>query len=180
MLIIASKRLRDVGVLEQLDIVGNGPELHSLRQLAAKLGVEDVCKFHDPISPDEVLAYMRRADVYAFPSTRAEGWGVVANEALSEGCILVANRQAGSAPMLIRDGETGFIHENGNVHQFVRIIESLAADPMLQDRIRLDAWESMQRLWHPRVAAQRFVALCEGLLGIGTMPHYPEGPCSPA
>lgn len=179
MLILASKRLRDAGVLEQLDIVGNGPELPSLRQLSATLGVEDVCQFHDPVSPDEVLAHMRRSDVFAFPSTRAEGWGVVANEAMSEGCILVANRQAGSVPMLIRNGETGFMHENGNVHQFVRIIETLAADPVLQDRIRVDAWERMQRLWHPRVGAQRFVALCEGLLGIGAMPHYPEGPCSP-
>ena len=142
--------------------------------------MEDVCKFHDPIAPAEVLAYMRRSDVYAFPSTRAEGWGVVANEALSEGCILVANRQVGAAPMLIRNGETGFMHENGNVNQFVRIIESLAEDPGLQDRIRVDAWERAQRLWHPRVGAQRFVALCEGLLGIGVMPHYPEGPCSPA
>jgi hypothetical protein len=82
--------------------------------------------------------------------------------------------------MLIRNGETGFMHDNGNVNQFVRIIESLAADPELQDRIRVDAWERMQSLWHPRVGAQRFVALCEGLLGISAMPHYPEGPCSPA
>ncbi len=180
MLITASKRLRDEGVLEQLNIVGAGPELLSLKQLTERLGVGDVCRFHGAVSPAEVLAFMRRSDVYALPSTRMEGWGVVANEAISEGCILVANRQAGAAPRLIIDGETGFIHENGNIRQFTQIIKRLAADPALQDRIRNEAWQRMHRLWHPRLAAERLVELSEGLLGLGPMPHYDEGPCSHA
>lgn len=180
MLLAASKRLRDAGVLEQLDIVGTGPELHRLRQLAAKLAVDDVCQFHGSVTPEEVHEYMRRSDLYALPSTRAEGWGVVANEAMSEGCILIANKQAGSAPMLIRNGETGFMHENGNLHQFTKIVEHLALDPALQDRIRIEAWRRMHCLWNPRGAAQRLIELSGGLLGVSAMPNYAEGPCSKA
>lgn len=180
MLIVAAKQLRDAGVLEQLEIVGVGPELKALIELTSKLGVEDVCKFHGPVSPEEVLSYMRRSNLYALPSTRMEGWGIVANEAISEGCIIIANIEAGSAPSLIKNGETGFVHKNGDVHGFSKIVTYLAADPVEQDRIRLAAWQNLRRLWHPRIAAQRLIELSGGLLGLNAMPNYTEGPCSRA
>jgi hypothetical protein len=44
--------------------------------------------------------------------------------------------------------------------------------------VRKKAWERMHLLWHPQVAAERLVKICEGLLENVEGPIYKEGPCS--
>lgn len=162
----------------RLDVVGAGPEKSKLLKLAKKLSMGDKCIFHEPVAPDQVRELMRQADVYVLPSNRYEGWGVVANEALSEGAVLVANEQAGAARMLIDQGRTGFLFEDDNTVALASILQTLLADSSLRETVRQAAWQEMQRLWHPRVGAERLVGLCQGLLELAPMPAYQEGPCS--
>jgi glycosyltransferase involved in cell wall biosynthesis len=161
----------------RLDVVGDGPEKPRLLRLARKLGLGEKCVFHEPVAVERVRELMREADVYVLPSNRYEGWGVVANEAMSEGAVLVANQQAGAPPVLVHHGRTGFLFEDGNADALAGILQTLLADASLRETVRQAAWRAMQRLWHPRVGAERFVALCQGLLGLAPMPAYHEGPC---
>jgi glycosyltransferase involved in cell wall biosynthesis len=161
----------------RLDVVGIGPEKFRLLKLAQKLGLGDKCVFHEPIATDRVRALMRQADVFVLPSNRNEGWGVVANEAMSEGSVLVANEQAGAARMLVDHGRTGFLFEDDNIASLATILRTLLADASLREKVRQAAWLEMQRLWHPRVGAERQIGLCQGLLGLGPVPEYREGPC---
>jgi len=163
----------------RLDLVGAGPEKPHLLKLTAKLNLGDKCHFHEPVTPDRVRAMMRQADLYVLPSNRQEGWGTVANEAMSEGAVLVANRQAGAAPVLIDHGRTGFLFDDGDIAGLAGVLETLISNASLRDGVRRAAWHEMQRLWHPRVGAERLIALCESHLGLAAMPNYPDGPCSP-
>ncbi len=163
-----------------LNVVGAGPEEAKLRKLAARLGLGARCVFHGPVTPERVRTMMRESDVYVLPSNRVEGWGVVANEAMSEGCILVANEEAGAAPVLIKDGETGFLFRNDDSAGLAGVLGRLMAEEPLQQRVRHAAWKEIHRLWHPRVGAERLAALCGGLSGRSAIPAYAEGPCSPA
>ena len=161
----------------RVDIVGTGPEKSRLLKLAQTLNMGRKCVFHEPVSPDRVRELMRQAHVYALPSNRHEGWGVVANEAMSEGAVLVANEQAGAATVLIDNGRTGFLFSDGDSEALASILQTLMTNATLQDTIRLAAWQNMQQTWHPNIGAERLVGLCQGLLGIAPMPNYREGPC---
>ena len=163
----------------RLDVVGDGPEKSRLLKLSRKLRLDDKCVFHEPIAADRVRELMRQADVYVLPSNRYEGWGAVANEAMSDGAVLVANRQAGVAQILIDPGRTGFLFKDENIRALATVLRMVLADASLRETVRQAAWREMQRLWHPRVGAERLIALCEGLLGLAPMPAYTDGPCCP-
>jgi glycosyltransferase involved in cell wall biosynthesis len=163
---------------ERLDIVGAGPEKASLLKLAKKLGLGDKCLFHEPVPAARVRELMREADVYVLSSNRCEGWGAVAGEAMSEGAVLAASDEAGAARVLIDQGRTGFLFEDGNAAALAEVLQTILAEATLRETVRQAAWREMQRLWHPRVGAERLIALCHGILGLKPMPAYQQGPCS--
>lgn len=159
-------------------IVGDGPERSKLEQLGRKLRLkQDAVRFLPSVPFEEVRRLMREADVYVLSSNRKEGWGAVAGEAMSEGCVLVANQDAGSAQELILEGETGFLYQDGNIAQLVSLLERLGNDHALRAKVRQQAWERMQTLWHPQVAAERLVRLCQGLLNGEADQGFADGPC---
>lgn len=162
-----------------LDIVGSGPEKTELLKLAQNLGLGARCVFHEPVSPDRVRELMRQSDIYVLPSNRNEGWGVVANEAMSEGAVLVANRDAGAARMLVNHGRTGYMFKDGDVGDLTSILRMLLGDLSLCEKVRQAAWKELRRLWLPQVGAMRLIELYQGLLGLGSMPRYENGPCVP-
>jgi glycosyltransferase involved in cell wall biosynthesis len=137
----------------RLDIVGAGPEKSRLLNLSAKLGLGDKCVIRDPVPPDQVRELMRQADVYVLPSDRGEGWGVVVNEAMSEGAVLVANEQAGAAKVLIDHGRTGFLFPDKDVAGLANILQRLMADRGLRDTVRQNAWQEINRVWHLSVGS---------------------------
>jgi glycosyltransferase involved in cell wall biosynthesis len=161
----------------RLDIVGAGPERENLIKMARRFGLAEKVYFHEPVPPDQVRTMMQEADVYVLPSNRVEGWGVVANEAISEGCVLVANEQAGASRELIQHGKTGFLFRDDSPDDLAAILHTLFYDQELAERIRQAAWGELNRLWHPRVGAERLIALSAGLLGMAPVPKYTEGPC---
>jgi glycosyltransferase involved in cell wall biosynthesis len=159
-------------------IVGDGPEKFALQRLAERLGLNSKrVQFQQPVPFNEVRRMMRDSDVYVLPSNRGEGWGVVASEAMSEGCVLVANEEAGAARELVIEGETGFLYQDNHIYQLASILERLANNYPLRMQIRKQAWERIHALWHPRVAAERLISLCEGLVGEKNIPKFEQGPC---
>jgi glycosyltransferase involved in cell wall biosynthesis len=177
LLLKSTYKIKDDPGFVRLDLVGAGPEREKLVKMANRLGLTEKVHFHNPVPPDQIRMMMRKADVYVLPSNRVEGWGVVANEAMSEGCILVANEEAGASLELIQHGKTGFLFKDDSPDDLAPILSTLIADPELSERIRQAAWVELNRLWHPRIAAERLFALSAGLLGKAPMPNYIEGPC---
>jgi glycosyltransferase involved in cell wall biosynthesis len=128
--------------------------------------------------PQEVRQRMREADIFIFPSNQQEGWGAVVGEAMSEGCVVIANRAAGVSKVLIEHGKTGFLFEDGDLEKLVDILKSVLKNVDLRRQIGVAAAEQMQHLWHPRIGAERLIALSQGMLGLAALPDYREGPCS--
>ncbi|MEA2184404.1 MAG: hypothetical protein QOF69_3589, partial [Solirubrobacteraceae bacterium] len=86
--VIARKRHRDVlAAIARLPglryvVIGDGPELGRLKQLAAKLGIADRVEFAGQLPQEEALRRTRRAHVFAMPSTD-EAFGVAYVEAMA-------------------------------------------------------------------------------------------------
>lgn len=77
-----------------------------------------------------VEEYMAAADVFCLPSYR-EGFGLVLIEAGAVGLPVVASRIYGITDAVV-DGETGLLHEPGDVGDLVRKLETLIKDASLR------------------------------------------------
>ena len=176
----AISKIRDSASIDECLIVGDGPAKESLIHLSNRLHLpQALIKFIPSVSFSQVRSLMRDSDVFIFPSNRYEGWGAVAGEAMSEGSVLVANEQAGAARKLIVDGVTGFIFKDGDANQLASYLNILSHDYKRRMMMRQLAWERMNTIWSPKVAAERLLSLIHGLL-LGKPPFFAEGPCSKA
>jgi glycosyltransferase involved in cell wall biosynthesis len=177
LLLYAASLIFEERNFEHLDIVGTGPTRVRLMKLANKLNLDKKVTFHEPKPPETILDMMKSSEIYVLSSNRGEGWGVVANEAISEGCVLVANGQAGASLELIKHGITGFIFKDDSPQDLANVLNTLINSQSLRDNVRRAAYEKLNTLWHPTEGATRLVSLCAGLLGRSPMPDFIEGPC---
>lgn len=177
--VILAKRLKDSGYSFVIDMFGSGKELENTKQLAKQLGVEDVVEFRGNVQNAEILQEMRKHDIFLFTSDRNEGWGAVLNEAMSNGCAVVASNEIGSVPFLVKDGENGLIFKSKSADSLYKSVKYLIDNPQEREIISLKAYETMQNVWSPANAAQRLLQLMNGLLN-GQNIEFADGPCSKA
>lgn len=163
----------------QLMLIGAGTEEERLRSLSVSLGLSDICKFHGPQSPDKVGKAMESSFIYVLPSNQQEGWGVVVNEAMSRGCCVIGSRSAGSIPWLIQDGVNGYVFSNESVEVLGQKLRWCLENPYQTRQMGLAAQTTIERLWSPDVAADRFLRLCTAIENGKSAPFEDEGPCSP-
>lgn len=163
-----------------LTLIGDGPDRKRIENLADELNLKTGVKYLPPTSPDEIRQAMKRSHIYVLPSNYMEGWGVVLNEAMGEGCAVVASEAAGASKMLIKDGETGFLFPVGDFRVLADKLEYLLSHRKEAEEMGVRAWKCLKELWGPELAATRLVTLINGLLGFDVMPDYAVGPCSKA
>ncbi len=117
-----------------LVVVGGGPYLTTLNQLAERLGVSEHVTFTGGIPAAELPSYHAMADVFAMPCrTRGagldvEGLGIVFLEASATGVPVVAG-SSGGAPETVQHNKTGMVVDGRSVDQIVGAVSDLLADP---------------------------------------------------
>ena len=83
-----------------LTIVGDGPEMSTLKALAASLQMKDRVTFTGRKSPEETRSIIQAGDMFVLPSWR-EGFGIVYLEAMSEGKVVVGCTGQGIEDVII-------------------------------------------------------------------------------
>ena len=104
----------------RLMVVGAGDYLEALKDQARRLGVETDVEFPGFVSKEEKVERMRRAHVAVLPSLK-EGWGLTNIEANSVGTAVIAANSPGLRDS-VRDGQTGFLYEYGNIGELAEKI----------------------------------------------------------
>jgi glycosyltransferase involved in cell wall biosynthesis len=131
----AASFLRDNSA--HLTVIGDGPERSRLERLADSLGIKSAVDFCGWIGHAEVLARMRSADVFVFPSVRDNGAGVVF-EALACGAVPVVADFGG--PGDIVHAAVGYkarlTNEDDIVSQIETALGELVRDRNLLGRLR--------------------------------------------
>lgn len=109
-----------------------------LRQLAAESvnSIEFV-----PYTPDIIDEY-RRASIFVL-SSRYEGWGLVAVEAISQGCATVACDYKGRQAEYIRDNYNGILCSVDNADELSLKIRMMIADEPLRSKIQHNSIHSV-------------------------------------
>ena len=172
-------RLKQKGCNFVIDMYGDGVELDNSKRLANTLHVDDVVFFKGNLPNQDILEAMRNHKIFLFTSDRHEGWGAVANEAMSNGCVLVGSDAIGSVPYLIKHGVNGLIFQSGNIDSLEKQVEYLLDNPENCFKMRKEAVMTMQHIWSPVCAAKNLLTLIEDLQN-GRESSVNEGPGSKA
>ena len=141
--------------------------------------LHDCVELTGALPVDEVRTEMEKASIFLFTSDRGEGWGVVANESMNSGCVLVAADRIGSVPYLVKNDHNGLLFHDGDIDDLTEKVSALLDAPARISQLGRNAYETVSGLWSAENAARRFVELAERLLeSDGAVSLWEEGPGS--
>jgi len=151
---------------EKLLIVGNGPAMDELKQLARTLKVEEDVIFAGTISYEEIQHYYKMAYVFTIASTTetfgivtiealasgvpvvavastTETFGIVTIEALASGVPVVAVKAPGAADILT-DAVDGLLVDD-NVEKIANALEKIIKEPELREKLSRGALKTSEK-----------------------------------
>lgn len=176
-----ANRLKNDGYDFKLNMIGNGELEANVKAEIEKKGLSDCVEMLGAMDPSMVRQHMERSEIFMFTSDRNEGWGAVLNESMNSGCAVVVNSAIGSAAFLIKDGESGYMYQDGDVDGLYNRVKCLLDDIEDRKRISKNAYLTITDEWNAENAAKRFVSLCEKMLCGEYKPFpYDDGVCSKA
>ena len=116
----------------KLLIIGDGNLKKKYIQQAHDLNISEDVIFPGWIGNSDLPKYYNLSDIFVLPSTaRTESFGIVIAEAQACGLPVVVSNWPGSRETL-KDGETGFLVNPGDVHDLTSKIEKLLLDDDLR------------------------------------------------
>lgn len=101
-----------------------------MQEQAIELGVNDSVEWMGRQEQSHLQSLYDRIDILLMPS-RSEGFGLTAIEGMARGCVVVAS-DTGGLPEVVKDGETGLLHQVEDVEDMIAKIQSL-----LESRMRI-------------------------------------------
>ncbi|HPA70956.1 MAG TPA: glycosyltransferase family 4 protein [Spirochaetota bacterium] len=147
------RALRSLHKNIQLLILGDGPELPALKELASSLGVDDRVRFLGYIASDEEkFRYYGACDLYVLSSLH-EGMGIVVQEAMEFGMPVVATNHGGQVD-LISDGVNGLLVPPGDPDALAGAIRRVHADRKLAKKFGSKNRELIERYYAPGIAGE--------------------------
>ncbi|HKY98853.1 MAG TPA: glycosyltransferase family 4 protein [Gemmatimonadaceae bacterium] len=116
-----------------LRIVGGGPELGELQQLATALGITDKVTFDGVVTNERIAELFRQCDALVLPAIvtetgDTEGLGVVLIEAMGYGKPVIASA-AGGIVDIVKDNDTGLLVPPGDAAALASAIRRAMDDP---------------------------------------------------
>lgn len=188
MVVDLAKILKRKGYNFSIDIFGdegntttydNSFSKQRLEKLIKLYDVEDKITLRGNVPNNKIIDELRNHQIFLFTSDKKEGWGAVANESMSNGCVLVASDEIGSTPYLIKDGSNGLVFKSCDSLSLSAKVEWLINHPQEMKQMRLNALKTMKTLWNPHNAAVSLLKLIENIQQ-GLDSSIEEGPCSKA
>lgn len=139
--------------------IGGDGEVDKARALIHELGLEDHVECLGWVSGNAKNELLRDADIFVLPSYN-EGLPVSILEAMSWG-IPVITTTVGGIPDLVEDHVNGYLISPGDLSALQSLLEQLACDPAIRDRIGFAARESIQRQYSKEMVLPKLTALYE-------------------
>jgi len=127
---------------EKLLIVGDGPAMDELKQLARTLKVEEDVIFTGAVSYEEIKHYYKMAYIFSIAST-TETFGIVTIEALASGVPVLAVKAPGAVDILT-DGLDGLLVDN-DTEKFADALEKIIREPELREKLSQGALKTSEK-----------------------------------
>ncbi len=126
-----------------LYIVGKDAKEEEMRLLGKELGVEENIHFLGWRDNKEVMALLKKVDMFVMPSL-IEGFGLVFLEAMSAG-VPVIGGNTGGTPELIEDGINGFLVKPEDWKDLSVKIQLLTEDKLLRKKFIQNGYRTVER-----------------------------------
>jgi glycosyltransferase involved in cell wall biosynthesis len=153
----------------RLLIVGDGPERPLIEQVIAEHKLADSVQLVGQQPQSKVAEYMRESEIFAFPSIRELGAGVVV-EAMACGMACVAVDYG--APATLIDADRGLKVPLGAkqelVERFQLALESLVANPERIEQLGAAAHRHAMEFYDWDVKARKTIEVYDWVLGSST------------
>jgi glycosyltransferase involved in cell wall biosynthesis len=160
-----------LGEFEKVKFVigGAGSVLDELKQLARELGVENRVSFPGRVAWYDVPTYLSMCDVFVAPSIRdhqgnVDGLPTTILEAMAAGKPVVASN-IGGIPLVVKDGENGFLVEEKDSLQIAGAIKQLLVSESVRECQGAANREKVERELNWGRVAWTFVQLYEAAGG---------------
>lgn len=134
----------------ELDLLGDGPLLGSVRELSARLGLSDRVHFRGAVT--NVPDYLRRADIMVL-STHWEGLPLSIMEGLSAGLPTVATDVSGVREEVVHE-KTGLLVDHVDVGSLRDALRRLIESPDLRQKFGANARRLYEQQFHPDIMYQ--------------------------
>ena len=124
----------------RLTLAGIGADnmISHLHRLAEELEISDRIRWAEAPSQEALVELYRAHDLFVFPSLIVEGLGIVCLEAMACGLPVVATGRGGQMD-LVKEGQTGFLFEPGDVAKLSEILCKCASDRGLLEKLSCGA-----------------------------------------
>lgn len=110
------------------DVVGDGKDLNSFKEVAKELGLEGQVTFHGKLSNKGVLNVLLQADLFCFPTQASEGFPKVVMEAMACGLPVITN-PVSVLPLLITPTNSGKILSDSSPETLASALKSFIQHP---------------------------------------------------
>jgi glycosyltransferase involved in cell wall biosynthesis len=148
------------GVDAQATIVGEGPLLPDLQQLATELGVSDRIRFAGRVDRSEIKTILHSAHVLAFPSvTEAEAFGIAQIEAMAAGLPIVNTRLPTTVPLVARHDREALTVPPNDPLALSQALNSVLNEPGLAARLGAAARERANSEFDEDIFRDRMTAV---------------------
>jgi colanic acid/amylovoran biosynthesis glycosyltransferase len=166
----AVRTLLDAGVDVRYTLAGEGPHREQIIDDIRRLHLESRVDLLGTLGEQDVLAEMRRANVFVLPSVGVgEAGPISVMEAMSTGLPVVASI-IGATPVMIRDGQTGLLTPQGDADAIGRALRSLIDDSSSMVRLGLAARAYAVDHFDSRSTAIRLLEKIEHSIGTRLRP----------
>lgn len=110
-----------------MTFIGDGAEKSVIEEEYLKAGSRGELHFTGRIPREEIIQYLRQADVFVMIS-KAEIFGLVYLEAMALGVIPIGSKNEGIDGIIV-DGENGFLCEAGNKDELAEVLKRIKGLP---------------------------------------------------
>ncbi|MGE3062350.1 MAG: glycosyltransferase family 4 protein [bacterium] len=150
----------------KLVVIGEGPELNRLKELAENEGIEEKVSFEGWVRDKELDKWYDRAKIFVLPAVHdsrgdTEGLGMVLVEAMMHGAVCVATGIGGITD-IIQDGETGLFSKEKNEFDIAEKINKLIANPGLYNKIRERSFDYISKNFAVDKVSEKYDKLLKG------------------
>jgi len=174
-----AKKLKDDGYNFYLDMYGDGELKPTVQKLIDDYGLTDRICLKGILPNEQIQEAMAKHDIFLFTSDEEEGWGAVANEAMSNKCCLVGSDKIGAVPYLVKDGVNGMVFKSKSVDSLYQQVKYLFDHPAKRRMMAEQGYQDIVSLWSPKHAAESLLSLIKDIQN-NRESTIIEGPCSKA
>ena len=158
-LIYVVKNLKKEGYNVKLEIIGDGPELNSIKSLSNNLGLNDKDVSFKGYIEGELDKFLLDFDIYVFPSL-LEGLPFSILEAMKFSLPIITT-SAGGITEAIEHNKNGIIVDMNSPESFVREIKNLIGNEKLSNNLSSNAFETFNKKFSHEIMYSNFKNLLD-------------------